>query len=127
MILTSTFDDTSYVRQKLVYDLWKAMAEFQNEHRLTPATFFAVVYINGVYQGLYVAVSDLPPILSLYLTLFYAILTPFYSSFTQFYSAFTQCDRIDDEFIRHHDLPSGEGNMYKAVNHDANFYLTREA
>jgi hypothetical protein len=53
LILTTTFDDSSYVRQKLIYDTWKAMADFQGAHRLTPQTFFAVVYVNGVYQGLY--------------------------------------------------------------------------
>ena len=71
LILTSTFDDTSYVRQKLVYDLWRAMAESQDVQRLTPATFFAIMYLNGAYHGLYLA-----------------------------------CDRVDDEFIRHHDFPS---------------------
>eukprot|EP01043_Picozoa_sp_COSAG02_P052328 COSAG02_NODE_5619_length_4178_cov_2.972297_1_plen_784_part_00 len=91
MILTTTFDDTTYVRQKLVYDLWKAMAEHQGTHRLVPETFFAVVYMNGLYHGLYLG-----------------------------------CDRIDDEFVRHLGFPSGEGNMYKAVSHDANFYLTRD-
>jgi spore coat protein H len=53
MVLTSTFDDNSYVRQKLVYDLWRAMADAQGEHRLTPRTFFTVLYINGEYVGLY--------------------------------------------------------------------------
>ena len=32
-------------------------------------------------------------------------------------------DRIDDEFTRHMGF-DGEGNLYKAVDHDANFYLT---
>jgi len=88
MVLITSFDDNSYVRQKLGYDLWMAMAEHSGDQRLTPRTFFAVVYINGVYQGLY-----------------------------------TACDRIDDEFLRHMGT-DGEGSLYKAVSHDANFYLT---
>lgn len=88
MVLITSFDDNSYVRQKLGYDLWMAMAEQSGELRLTPRTFFAVVYINGDYQGLY-----------------------------------TACDRIDDEFLRHMGT-EGEGSLYKAVSHDANFYLT---
>jgi spore coat protein H len=53
MVLTSTFDDNSYVRQKLVYDVWREMAIVQGDHRLTPRTFFTVLYVNGVYTGLY--------------------------------------------------------------------------
>lgn len=87
MVLITPFDDNSYVRQKLAYDLWAAMGTHMGDHRLTPRTFFTVVYINGVYQGLYIG-----------------------------------CDRIDDEFIRHMGL-DGEGQMYKAVSHDANFKL----
>jgi hypothetical protein len=89
LILTTTFDDNSYVRQKLIYDLWQAMANHQDVDRLTPRTFFAVVYLRGSYQGLYMG-----------------------------------CDRIDDEFVRHMGFSSGEGNLYKAVSHDANFRLT---
>jgi spore coat protein H len=86
LILITTFDDNSYVRQKLLYDLWAEMADHQDVHRFRPRTFFNIVYINGVYQGVY-----------------------------------TGCDRIDDEFIRHMGMESGEGNLYKAVSHDANF------
>ena len=39
MVLITSFDDISYVRQKLVYDLWAEMADFQDVHRLTPRTF----------------------------------------------------------------------------------------
>ncbi len=88
MVLTTTFDDNSYVRQKLSFDLWRAMAVAQDVQRLTPRTFFGVVYINGDYIGLYMG-----------------------------------CDRIDDEFLRHMGF-AGEGNMYKAISHDANFKLT---
>lgn len=90
MVLITTFDDISYVRQKLVYDLWQEMADFHDAARLTPRTFFAIVYLDGEYQGLY-----------------------------------TGCDRIDDEFVRHMGFEDGEGNLYKAVSHDANFKLER--
>jgi len=88
MVLITPFDDNSYVRQKLGYDLWAAMAEHQGVQRLAPRTFFTVVYIDGDYRGIY-----------------------------------TGCDRIDDEFLRHMGT-SGEGNLYKSVSHDGNFYLT---
>jgi len=82
------FDDNSYVRQKLCYDLWIAMAEHWETDRLTPRTFFGVVYLAGRYHGLY-----------------------------------TFIDRPDDHFLQEMDL-SGEGNLYKAVSHYANFYRT---
>ncbi len=88
LVLISQFDDNSYARQKLIYDLWAAMAEYWGEERLVPRTFFAVVYMNGAYHGLYLAI-----------------------------------DRIGDEFVSDMGL-SKEGNLYKAVSHDANFYLT---
>ncbi len=53
MVLISTFDDNSYVRQKLSYDLWAAMGVHLGKPRLAPRTFFAVVYLNGSYLGLY--------------------------------------------------------------------------
>ena len=87
LYLLSTFDDNSYVRQKLVFDTWQAMAEAQGAERLTPRTFFAVVYLEGEYLGLYLGV-----------------------------------DRMDDEYIRHMGF-TGEGDLYKSVNHDANFRL----
>lgn len=86
LLLVTTFDDDSYVRQKLAYDLWAAIADFWDRPRLTPRTFFAVVYLDGAYHGLYMA-----------------------------------CDRIDDHFAQEMGL-SSEGNIYKARNHDANFY-----
>lgn len=88
IILISTFDDNSYVRQKMAYDLWAAIAEHWDAERLTPRTFFAVVYISGVYHGLYVAI-----------------------------------DRIDDHFLREMGF-TWDGNLYKSVNHDANFRRT---
>lgn len=87
LVLISLFDDNSYIRQKLTYDLWMAMAERSGtDDRLTPRTFFTVVYLNGVYNGLYVAV-----------------------------------DHIDDEFMGEFGL-NRDGNLYKSVSHDANFY-----
>jgi len=86
LILITTFDDNSYTREKLAFDLWQAMAEYWDRPRLTPRTFFAVAYMNGEYWGLYVA-----------------------------------CDRPDDHFAEEMGL-SRDGNLYKAINHDANFY-----
>lgn len=88
LILLSTFDDNSYVRQKLVYDLWAAMAAYWGQPRLTPRSYFTVVYLEGAYHGLYVAL-----------------------------------DRIDDEFMDQMGFDR-ESDLYKAVNHDANFYAT---
>lgn len=88
LALLTPFDDNSYVRQKLVYDQWMAMAEYWGEARLTPRTFFVVVYVDGRYRGLFMGL-----------------------------------DRPDNEFIRHMGLDD-TGNLYKAVNHNANFYLT---
>jgi spore coat protein H len=87
LVLISLFDDNSYIRQKLTYDLWMAMAEQSGaDDRLTPRTFFTVVYLNGAYNGLYVAV-----------------------------------DHIDDEFVGEFGF-NRDGNLYKSVDHDANFY-----
>ncbi|HJN77480.1 MAG TPA: CotH kinase family protein [Myxococcota bacterium] len=85
LVLLSTFDDNAYVRQKFIYDTWLAMAEHQGVHRLTPRTFFAVVYLEGEYHGLYVGL-----------------------------------DKVDDEFVDHAGLDR-DGNLYKAISHDANF------
>lgn len=57
LILLSTFDDNSYVRQKLVYDLWAGIADYWGEPRLTPRTYFTVVYLDGAYAGLYVGLD----------------------------------------------------------------------
>jgi hypothetical protein len=55
LVLITSFDDASYVRQKLTYDLWAAMAEHQGEERLCPRTEFVVVYLDGRFWGLYTA------------------------------------------------------------------------
>lgn len=57
LVLLSTFDDASYVRQKLAYDQWSGMAEHQGEDRLRPRTSFVVLYLDGDYHGLYVSLD----------------------------------------------------------------------
>ncbi len=140
LVLLANFDDNSHVRQKLTYDLWAAIADFEaakaerhedgqreddedEDHdeddddgdetgsgdggssdggssetgssgkaadahrpRLTPRTFFVVVYQERNYQGLYVAL-----------------------------------DRVDNEFVRQMGLDD-QGNLYKSIDHDANFF-----
>lgn len=89
LVLVTTFDDNSLLRQKLVYDLWAALAEDAGATgRLVPRSFFVVLYIDGSYFGLYLAI-----------------------------------DHIDDEFARDMGY-TGDGNMYKAVDHNGNFYRT---
>jgi spore coat protein H len=85
LVLITTFDDNSYVRQKLIYDQWLAMADYWGQSRLTPRTFFAVLYLDGQYRGLYTAI-----------------------------------DHPDDEFVGQMGF-GDDGNLYKSVNHDANF------
>lgn len=53
IVLVSTFDDNGYVRQALCYDLWRAL----DEERHHIQTMFAVLYVNGVYEGLYLVVD----------------------------------------------------------------------
>ncbi len=57
LVVISNFDDVSYVRQMLVYEAWAAMALTDPEGRLVPRTAFMVIYLNGVYQGLFTAVD----------------------------------------------------------------------
>ncbi|AKT38459.1 CotH kinase family protein [Chondromyces crocatus] len=81
IVLTTPFDDNSYVRQRLAYDLW---------NRLDPGhvqiqTYSAVVYIEGEYWGLY-----------------------------------TVGDHVDKDLMEQHGFWD-DGNLYKAINHDANF------
>ena len=88
IVLISTFDDNSYVRQNLAYGLWEDIAEHFGEARLTPRTFHVVVYMNGEYVGLYVA-----------------------------------ADHVDDEFLEQMGL-ARDSALYKAVDHNANFFGT---
>ena len=52
--VTTTFDDNSYLRHRLAYALWNLM-EPTNHVRVEQMS--AVLFVDGVYQGLY-AVSD---------------------------------------------------------------------
>ena len=88
LVLVSNFDDVSHVRQRLVYDTWAAMAGEQV--RATPRSAPIVVYLNGAYHGLYLAL-----------------------------------DRVDDEFLREMGFVDG-GDLFKSVDHNANFYLHDE-
>ena len=83
VVLTSTFDDNSYLRQWLAFELWSRL-----EPTIEVQAYAAVVYIDGAYFGLY-----------------------------------TVTDHLDDELMKAVGL-SDSGNVYKAVNHDANFRLT---
>lgn len=47
--LTTLFDDNSYLRQLLCYELWSAM----DDERHDIQAFLTVVYVNGAYEGLY--------------------------------------------------------------------------
>ena len=82
VVLTSTFDDNSYIRQRLAYELWS---------RLSPTipvqAYSAVVYLDGEYFGLY-----------------------------------TVSDFINDDLMEASGL-AREGDVYKAINHNANFRL----
>jgi len=51
LVLTSTFDDNSQIRQRLAFELWN---RFDPEH-IPIQHFNAVVYLNGSYHGVYVA------------------------------------------------------------------------
>ncbi len=83
VVLTSTFDDNAYFRQKMCFDIW---------NRISPdrpvITSFAVLYINGEYVGLYLL-----------------------------------GDHIDGEWFEDQGYPE-DGNLYKSVDHAANFYST---
>ena len=81
MVLTSTFDDNSYVRQRLAFHLWNTL---DTDH-LQVQAFHVVVYLEGEYWGLY-----------------------------------AMTDHVDRFLVQQHGLPI-EGNLYKAVNHSANF------
>jgi len=83
IVLTSTFDDNSYIRQWLAFELWSRL-----EPTIEVQAYNAVVYLDGAYFGLY-----------------------------------TVTDHVDGELMRAAGL-SEDGNLYKAINHDANFRLT---
>jgi len=87
VVLTTSFDDNSYVRQKLSYDQWAAIADFWGDDRILVRTQFVVVYMDGAYWGLY-----------------------------------TMMDHVDNELVRQMGFDD-TGDLYKAVDHDANFSL----
>jgi hypothetical protein len=84
IVLISTFDDNSYIRQRLAYDLWNRL----DPGHIQIKTYSAVVFLDGEYFGLY-----------------------------------TVSDHVDGFLMEDHGY-SQDGNLYKAVNHDANFALT---
>ncbi len=86
--LISTFDDNSYVRQKLIYDTWQHMAEERDEFGLALRSFFCVLFLAGRYHGLYLVT-----------------------------------DKVDDELMSQLGL-NHDANLYKSVDHSANFYRT---
>lgn len=90
LVLLTTFDDNSYVRQALCYAAWAEMAKHagDEDNRITPRTFFIVLFLEGEYHGLYLAI-----------------------------------DRVDDEFLEQLGFDRSS-SVYKAYNHDANFYST---
>ncbi|MDP2311477.1 MAG: CotH kinase family protein [Pseudomonadota bacterium] len=53
IVLTTLFDDNSYLRQLLCYELWSALDDTRHDIQ----TFLAVLYVNGAYEGLFL-VSD---------------------------------------------------------------------
>jgi hypothetical protein len=85
VVLISTFDDNSYIRQRLAYDLWNRL----DPGHIQIKTYSAVVYLDGEYWGLY-----------------------------------TVSDHVDGYLMEDHGY-SQDGNLYKAIDHDANFAATR--
>jgi spore coat protein H len=53
VVLTTSFDDNSYLRQRLAFELWNTL----DDAHIPIQHFNAVVYLNGNYQGVY-TVSD---------------------------------------------------------------------
>ncbi len=85
VVLTTPFDDNSYIRTRLAFDLWNRLEPGPFEVQ----TYSAVVFLDGEYHGLY-----------------------------------TVTDHID-RYLAYAAGLAASGNLYKAVNHDANFRLTR--
>lgn len=80
--VVTTFDDNAYFRQKMAYDVWNSL----NPLRQQIESMFAVVYLDGIYHGLYALVS-----------------------------------RVDGEWWEDNGFRE-DGNLYKSVDHAANFY-----
>lgn len=82
VVLTTLFDDNSYIRQRLCYDLWNAL----DPSRHAIETHHVALYVNGAYWGLYLL-----------------------------------GDHIDGEYWEDQGYRE-DGNLYKAISHEANFY-----
>ena len=83
IVLTTTFDDNAYFRQKMCFDVWSLLAPARRI-----VTAFTVLYVNGEYVGLYLL-----------------------------------GDHISGEWFEDQGYPE-EANLYKSVDHSANFYST---
>ncbi|MBN2442973.1 MAG: CotH kinase family protein [Spirochaetales bacterium] len=83
IILITSFNDNSFIRNRLALDIWQMM----DSSHIKIKTYNAVVYLSGKYRGLY-----------------------------------TVCEKIDGNLINEHGLYR-DGNLYKGVNHDADFFL----
>jgi spore coat protein H len=57
IVVTTLFDDNSYLRQLLCYDLWSAMDDTDATPRHDIQTLMSVLYVNGEYEGIFL-VSD---------------------------------------------------------------------
>jgi spore coat protein H len=53
IVLTSTFDDNSYVRQRLAFELWNRL----DPGHVQVQSFMAVVYLEDEFRGLYMVVD----------------------------------------------------------------------
>lgn len=83
VVLNTTFDDNSYLRQRLVFELWNRL----DPDHIRVQHYSAVLFLDGQYHGLYEVL-----------------------------------DHIDEYLMEDHGYRQ-EGNLYKAVNHDANFRM----
>ncbi|MDP2306740.1 MAG: CotH kinase family protein [Pseudomonadota bacterium] len=58
IVVTTLFDDNSYLRQLLCYELWSAMDDSDSPGgRHDIQTFLSVLYVNGEYEGIFL-ISD---------------------------------------------------------------------
>lgn len=81
LVLITSFNDNSYIRPRLAFDLWNRMSP---DH-IQVKTFSTVLYVNGRFWGL-----------------------------------FTVADHVDEHLMERHGL-SNDGDLFKAVEADANF------
>lgn len=84
LALTQTFDDNSYMRNRLAFTLWNRL----DPNHVQVKCYSAVVYLDGEYWGLY-----------------------------------TVTDHIDDSLMKDNGLGE-DGNMFKAITHEANWDTT---